>query len=203
MRQTNVADRTAVEELADHAAALSGSLDIWINAAGILIFKPITDATPADVERMMSVNLTGVYWGCAAAARHMMARGSGSIVNISSTGADAPSPGLSLYSMTKSAVNMLTRTAATEFGPSGIRVNAIAPGFVDTPMVTYRMRDVNGDIDPIAREALLRDRAQGSPLGIIAVPQDIGLAALYLASDAARIVTGQVIRVNGGVSMPA
>ena len=65
------------------------------------------------------------------------------------------------------------------------------------------MRDVNGDIDPIAREALLRDRAQGSPLGIIAVPQDIGLAALYLASDAARIVTGQVIRVNGGVSMPA
>ena len=199
--KTDVSDREQVEALADQAFAKAGRIDIWVNAAGILIHKPIVDATPADVERMLAVNLTGIYWCCAAAARRMRTRNAGSIINLSSTGADAPVPGLSLYSLTKAAVNMLTKTAATEFGANGIRVNAIAPGFVDTPMVTYRMRDAAGEIDPAARAALLKSRAQGSPLGVIGTPQDIALTALYLASDAARIVTGQVIRVNAGVSM--
>ncbi|RZM08120.1 MAG: SDR family oxidoreductase, partial [Sphingomonas sp.] len=104
--------------------------------------------------------------------------------------------------ITKAAVNMLTRTAAAEFGADGIRVNAVAPGFVDTPMVAYRYRDANGGVDEGLREALLQSRAAGSPLGRTGTPRDIALAVLYLASDAARFVTGQVVRANGGVSMP-
>jgi 3-oxoacyl-[acyl-carrier protein] reductase len=128
--------------------------------------------------------------------------GSGSIINFSSSGADSPVPGLSLYSMTKSAVNMLTRTVAKEYGVYGIRANAIAPGWVETPMGTHGFRDASGAIDAAKREEGLRQRAMASPLGIVGTPRDIALAVLYLASDASRFMTGQVIRPNGGVSMP-
>lgn len=199
---TNVADRGAVEALAEAAATQFGRIDIWVNAAGVLIYKPITEAAPDEVESILGVNLIGSYWGCAAAGRRMKAQRSGSIINFSSTGADMPSPGLSLYGITKAGVNMLTRTAAMEFGAEGIRVNAIAPGFVDTPMVAYRFTGADGNIDMAMREDTLRSRAGGSPLGLIGTPEDIALAALYLASDASRIVTGQILRVNAGVSMP-
>jgi 3-oxoacyl-[acyl-carrier protein] reductase len=128
--------------------------------------------------------------------------GGGSIINFSSSGADSPVQGLSLYSMTKSAVNMLTRTVAKEFGAYGIRANAVAPGWVETPMGTHGFRDAAGTIDPVKREEGLRLRAGASPLGIVGTPRDIALAVLYLASDASRFVTGQVLRPNGGVSMP-
>ena len=111
-------------------------------------------------------------------------------------------PGLSIYSMTKAAVNMLTRTTAKEFGPFGIRVNAVAPGWVDTPMGTHSFRDKKGDVDPVLRAEGVRQRAQVSPLGITGTPRDIALAILYLATDASRFVTGQIMRPNGGVAMP-
>jgi 3-oxoacyl-[acyl-carrier protein] reductase len=104
--------------------------------------------------------------------------------------------------MTKAAVNALTRSAAREFGAFGVRVNSIGPGWIETPMVSYRFRDAAGDLDPQKREAALEMFAKASPLGLTGVPRDIALAALYLASDASRFVTGQVLRPNGGAVMP-
>ncbi|TVV76710.1 SDR family NAD(P)-dependent oxidoreductase [Sphingomonas solaris] len=198
-RRTDVGDRDDIEALATAAAGVS----IWVNAAGILVTTPIIDAPTAETERQLAINMMGTYWACAAAARAMRDGGNGgAIVNLSSAGADMPSPGLSAYSMAKAAVNMLTRTAAVEFGPLGIRVNAVAPGFIDTPMVTYRFRDAEGGVDAAKRDDVFRQRAQGSPLGLTGTPRDIALAILYLASDASRFVTGQIVRPNGGVVMP-
>lgn len=199
---TDVTQRSEVEAAADKAAGLTGRVDIWVNVAGIIVNRPVIDAIEAEVDRMLSVNLKGVYWGCAAAGRVMRSAGAGSIINFSSSGADNPVAGLSLYSMTKSAVNMLTRTVAKEYGQYGIRANAIAPGWVETPMGTHGFRNEAGAIDPVKREEGLRLRAQASPLGIVGTPRDIALAVLYLASDASRFMTGQVLRPNGGVTMP-
>lgn len=199
---TDVADRAELEAMADKAAALTGRVDIWVNVAGILVNRPVMEAIDAEVDRMLAINLKGVYWGCAAAGRVMRPNRSGSIINFSSSGADNPVPGLSLYSMTKAAVNMLTRTVAKEFGAYGIRANTVAPGWVETAMGTHGFRDDTGAIDAGKREEGIRLRAGASPLGIVGTPRDIALAVLYLASDASRFVTGQILRPNGGVSMP-
>jgi 3-oxoacyl-[acyl-carrier protein] reductase len=200
--RVDVAQRAEVDALADEALRALGRLDIWVNCAGIVLYKQVLEASEADVERMLAINVKGTYWGCAAAGRAFKAQGRGVILNVSSTGADSCGPGLSLYSLSKSAVNALTRTCAREFGQFGVRVNAVAPGWVDTPLANTRFHNAAGDIDPQLRERGLEERAKASPLGITGTPRDIALAMLYLASDAGRFVTGQVIRSNGGVSMP-
>lgn len=198
----NVASRSEIDALADRALAQFGRVDIWVNCAGMIVSRPILDAAEEDLDRLIAINLKGVYWGCAAAGRAMRAQGSGSIVNISSGGGEAPVPGLSIYSMTKAAVNMLTRTVAKEFGPYGIRANAVAPGWVDTPMGLHSFRDETGAVPSQRRAEALQSRASASPLGLTGTPLDIALAVLYLASDASRFVTGQILRPNGGVAMP-
>jgi 3-oxoacyl-[acyl-carrier protein] reductase len=200
--RTDVSQRAQIEAAADRAAKVSGRVDIWVNVAGIMVNRPIIDAQEDEVERMIAVNLKGVYWGCAAAGRVMRPAGKGAIVNFSSSGADSVNPGISLYALTKAAVNMLTKSVAKEFGAYGIRCNAIAPGWVETPMGTHRFRDEDGNIDPAKRAEGLRQRMQTSPLGIVGTPRDIALGVLYLASDASRFITGQNLRINGGVAMP-
>jgi 3-oxoacyl-[acyl-carrier protein] reductase len=200
--RTDVAQRADVAALADEALHALGRLDIWVNCAGIVLYKEVLEASEAEVERMLAINLKGTYWGCAAAGRVFKTQGRGVILNVSSTGADSCPPGLSLYSLSKAAVNSLTRTCAREFGQFGVRVNAVAPGWVDTPLANTRFRNAVGEIDPQLRERGLEDRAKASPLGITGTPRDIALAMLYLASEAGRFVTGQVIRSNGGASMP-
>jgi 3-oxoacyl-[acyl-carrier protein] reductase len=202
MRRLDVADRAAVEALADEAARATGRLDVWVNAAGALLNRPILEVAEPDMDRLLNVNQKGVYWGCAAAGRVMRAAGRGSIVNVSSAGADTSPPDVSVYAMTKAAVNALTRSAAKEFGVFGVRVNAVAPGFIDTPMVSWRFRNADGSIDPEKHEATLQQMAKVSPLGVTGTPRDIALAILYLAADASRFVTGQIVRPNGGVVMP-
>lgn len=115
------------------------------------------------------------------------------IANISWNAADEPIAGLSLYAMSKAVVNMLTRTLAKELGPHGIRVNAVAPGFTVTPMTLAEKPDT---------EALIARNAARSPLGLVGTPEDIAAAILYLVSDDSRFVTGQILRVNGGVTVP-
>lgn len=199
---TDVSNRAAVDDAAARAQAVAGHVDVWVNAAAILVDRHVIEAREDEVERMLAINLKGVYWGCSAAGRVMKQAGGGSIINLSSSGADNPVPGLSLYSMSKASVNMLTRTIAVEMGPLGIRANAIAPGWVDTPLGNRSFYDESGAIDEGKRDEGLRQRARVSPLGITGVPRDIALAALYLASDASRFMTGQVVRPNGGVAMP-
>lgn len=196
---TDVSDRDQVNALADAAIKTHGRLDIWANVAGVIRYMNIVDATPEDVEFITKVNLWGTYWGVAAAGRSMT--NGGSIINVSSAGGDMPAPTLSIYAMTKAAVSHLTRCAAVELGANDIRVNAIAPGFTDTPMVQGRWTNADGSIDEAERESYTNTRAAQSPLRTIATPEDQTWAMLYLASDASRFVTGQVIRPNGGVVM--
>ena len=196
---TDVSDRDQVNALADAAIKTHGRLDIWANVAGVIRYMNIVDATPEDVEFITKVNLWGTYWGVAAAGRTMT--NGGSIINVSSAGGDMPAPTLSIYAMTKAAVSHLTRCAAVELGANDIRVNAIAPGFTDTPMVQGRWTNADGSIDEAERESYTNTRAAQSPLRTIATPEDQTWAMLYLASDASRFVTGQVIRPSGGVVM--
>jgi len=200
-RRLDVTDRAAVEALADSVAAAHGRLDAWVNCAGAIFYRPVVEAVEEEVERLLAINLTGTYWGCAAAGRVMQAQGRGSIVNFSSAGAEIPAPGLSVYSMTKAGVVALTHTLATELGGSGVRANAVAPGWVETPMALHSVTSPNGFIDPADRAALIKQRASNSPLGMVGTPRDMALAVLYLVSDASRFMTGQVLRPNGGIVM--
>ncbi|MGW1029138.1 SDR family NAD(P)-dependent oxidoreductase [Streptomyces sp. NPDC002577] len=195
-------NRSAVDALAQQAAARHGSLDIWANIAGVMRTGLVTDTTEEDLDLVLDSNLKGTYFGCAAAARIMTAQRSGAIINTASAGADMPAAGISAYAMSKAAVLMLTRSLATEVGRYGVRVNSIAPGFVDTPMVSHNFVRSDGAVNREAREAVFTDRAAQSPLGVTGEPWDIAMAVLYLASDAARFVTGQTLRPNGGVVMP-
>ena len=159
------------------------------------------ETDPERVARVIAVNMMGTYWGCAAAGRAMRALGGGAIINISSGGGSHPSPGVSIYSMTKAAVNSLTLTSAAEFGPYGIRVNAVSPGFIETPMSSAMFRNVSGEIDSAKRQAVYNEMIRRSPIGLIGHPTDIAFAILYLASDASRFVTGQILSVDGGAGM--
>jgi 3-oxoacyl-[acyl-carrier protein] reductase len=200
IRPTDVADRDAVEALADGAARDCAGLDVWINSAGITLWAGVTEASRAQAEKVVAINMMGTYWGVAAAGRVMRERGrGGAIVNVSSTAGDSPVPTLSVYGMTKAGVNQLTRVAAQEFGPFGVRVNAVVPGWIDTPINTSMYRDAAGEVDPAMRETVIEQMRALSPLGITGEAGDIGFALLYLASDASKFVTGQLLRVSGGV----
>jgi 3-oxoacyl-[acyl-carrier protein] reductase len=200
--RTDVARRSEIDALAAKAVEAFGQIDVWVNCAAVLVKTPLLEADEAGLDRGLAVNLKGVYWGCAAAGRAMKDRSKGSIINISSSGGESAVADMSIYCLTKAAVNMITRSAAKELGPFGIRANAIAPGWVDTPMAGHGFRDANGQIDPVKRQEIIRARAQASPLGLTGEPRDIALAVLYLASDASRFMTGQILRPNGGVAMP-
>ena len=200
--RTDVGKKADIDAAAEQVVAQHGGIDIWVNCAARIVYRRILDAREEDVDSLLSINLKGVYWSCAAAGRAMKATGGGSIINISSAGGELPAPDISIYSMTKAGVNMITRTAATEMGCFGIRVNAVAPGWVDTPMGLTRFTDDSGKVSAERREEALQSRAQGSPLGTTGTPRDIALAVLYLVSDAARFVTGQILRPNGGIMMP-
>jgi 3-oxoacyl-[acyl-carrier protein] reductase len=199
---TDVTRRSEVEALIAAALEHFARLDVLANVAGIIRNSAVVDTSEADLDAVLAVNLKGVFFGCAAAARVMAERGGGSIINLASAGMDMPAPGLASYAMSKAAVAMLTRTLAVEIGARGVRVNTIAPGFIDTPMTSRHFTGPDGAIDERVRDELWHTRAAQTPLGEIGRPADIALAALYLASDAARFVTGQVLRPNGGVAMP-
>lgn len=199
---TDVSERDAVDDLARAAIKASGRIDVWANVAGIIRNASIVDTTEDDLDAVLAVNLKGVFWGTSAAGRVMTAARRGSIVNIASAGGEVPAPTLAVYGMTKAAVIQLTRVAAVELGPVGVRVNAVAPGFVDTPMTQRSWTRPDGSLDEQRRTEALSLRSEGSPLGIVGEPSDIAWAMLYLAADASKFMTGQVVRPNGGVHMP-
>ena len=199
--RTDVSKRSEVESLVARASAAFGRLDVMANVAGILHERPVTEMAEADLDRVLAVNLKGVFFGCQAAARAMARQRSGSIVNVSSSAAFEPYPTLSAYSMSKAGVVALTRVLAAELGGSGVRVNAVAPGAVDTPMGLARARRPDGSFDPVEREKMLAFMRSRCPLGITGAPEDVANAIVFLASDGARYMTGQVLHPNGGRPM--
>jgi 3-oxoacyl-[acyl-carrier protein] reductase len=199
--RVDVSAKREVDALAAAALREFARLDIWANVAGIIRYSAIVDTTEADLMAILNVNLLGVYWGTAAAGRIMSDAGRGSIINISSAGGEVPAPMISVYGMTKAAIIHLTKTAAVELGQYGVRANAVAPGFIDTPMnAHYWVRD-DGSLDPDAKRQIMTARSNQSPLRITGETTDITYAMLYLASDASRFMTGEVVRPNGGVFM--
>ncbi|GAA3848370.1 SDR family NAD(P)-dependent oxidoreductase [Streptomyces phyllanthi] len=170
-------------------------LDFMAAIAGVMHSSPVLETRDEDLDRVWSVNFKGVLYACQEAARVMIANGTrGSIVTMASGAIDTGGPGLLCYGVTKAAVVQLTRTLATEMGPHGIRVNAVAPGWIRTSMTDRH------DSEAQARtEAFM---ARLSPLARVGEPDDIAHAVLHLASDASSFTTGQILRPNGGVAMP-
>jgi 3-oxoacyl-[acyl-carrier protein] reductase len=199
---TDVTRRADIDGLVDRAVAEFGRLDVMGNIAGVPFNKLVQEVTDEEFERILAINLKSVWYGCQAALRVMVPQGSGNIVNIASGAIDTPAPTLAVYGLTKAAVAMLTKTVAMEGGAHGIRCNALAPGVIETKFSAQHFTDADGNVDPERLEKYRKRFGAQSPIGRVGEAQDVAWAILYLVSDAASFVTGQILRPNGGVSMP-
>jgi 3-oxoacyl-[acyl-carrier protein] reductase len=200
--RTDVTSRADVDALVDGAQAEFGRVDIMGNIAGVPHNKLIAECSDEEFERILAINLKSVFYGCQAALRVMTPRQSGNIVNISSGAIDSPAPTLACYGMTKAAVAMLTKTLAWEAGPLGIRANAIAPGVIETNFSRHNFVDESGEVDPEKLEGYRKRFGRMAPVGRVGEAQDVADTVLYLVSDAASYMTGQILRPNGGQAMP-
>lgn len=175
------------------AADRMGGLDILVNNAGIITRGKITDATDEDYRRTMAVNVEAPFRTCRAAIPIMARADGGAIVNVASCWGVHPGPNHPLYVMSKAAVAALTQCLGRDHAPDGIRVNAVCPNEVDTPML--RTGFATRGLDP---DTAIADLNASVPLGRIAAPEDIADVIAFLASDDARYVCGALLEVNGG-----
>jgi NAD(P)-dependent dehydrogenase (short-subunit alcohol dehydrogenase family) len=182
-------DPAAVEGLARAAEAELGGIDIWVNNAARLLVKPFLETSDEDWHALLAPNLHGYVHGCRAAARRMVAQGTGGrIVNVTSAADVQPLAELTAYVTAKGGIVGLTKTLALELAPHAITVNALAPGATETPINRTAYT-------PEVRRAY----EERIPLGRIAGPEEVADAAVFLASDAARYVTGHELLVDGGL----
>jgi NAD(P)-dependent dehydrogenase (short-subunit alcohol dehydrogenase family) len=179
----DVAEASTARNLVRSAVERFGGVDVLINNAGIFVPKPFVDYTAEDFQQVMATNVTGFFYVTQEAVRHMKKNGGGQIINISTTLAQQPVAGVTaaLTSLTKGGLNAVTRGLAIEYATEGIRVNAIAPGIVDTPMHRPENHESLKRLHPIQR---------------LATVQEIVDAALFLVG--ATFVTGEVLNVDGG-----
>jgi 3alpha(or 20beta)-hydroxysteroid dehydrogenase len=176
--------------LADEGKALEaefGGVDILINNAGVFRTSPLVDQSVEDFDQIVAINLRGVFLGMKWAAPSMRTRGGGAIVNTSSTAGLVGLAEMVAYGASKWGVRGITKVAALELGPDGIRVNSIHPGGVDTPMTAGRRNAPEGD------------QGAQNPLGRIGLPDDIAKLNLFLVSDSASWITGAEIFIDGGL----
>ncbi|MGE2833364.1 SDR family NAD(P)-dependent oxidoreductase [Mycobacterium sp. SMC-4] len=186
----DVTRRDQLDEALDAIRARFGPVEILVNAAGLDGFKAFGDITFDEWRRVVDVNLNGVFHTVQAVLPDMIEAGWGRIVNISSSSTHSGVPYMSHYVAAKSAVNGLTKSLALEYGPAGITVNAVPPGFIDTPM----LRNAEG-------RGLLRDiqaTIDATPVRRMGRPEDIAAACAFLVSEDAGYITGQILGVNGG-----
>jgi 3-oxoacyl-[acyl-carrier protein] reductase len=200
--RTDVSRPAEVQAMVDAAIARFGRLDVLVNNAAIISTAVVDDLDEGELDRLISVNLKGVFFCCQAGARPMAARRSGSIVNVASSAIDLALPQAVGYSMCKAAVAQLTKCLAVELGSANIRVNTVAPGFVVTPMTSRHFTNADGSIDEGKKRSVVAELSRGQVLDHEVEAVDIAHTILFLASPAARLMTGQIVRPNGGVSMP-
>jgi NAD(P)-dependent dehydrogenase (short-subunit alcohol dehydrogenase family) len=186
----DVTDRSQVDAAFSAIRAELGPVTILVNAAGLDGFKRFNNLTFEDWQRVIDVNLNGVFHTVQAVLPDMIEARWGRIVNISSSSTHSGAPYMSHYVAAKSAVNGLTKSLALEYGPSGITVNAVPPGFIDTPML--RAAEKNGFLGSI-EETIAR-----TPVRRMGKPEDIAAACAFLVSEEAGYITGQILGVNGG-----
>ena len=186
----DVTDPGAVTAFADRIAERHGRIDILVNSAGIARITPALDTSDDEWRLIMDVNVNGVFWCCRAFGRHMVAAGRGSVVNLGSmSGMIVNRPqSAAAYVASKAAVHMMTKALACEWAKTGVRVNAVAPGYIATDM-TLQMR---------ARPELFETWMEMTPMGRCGEPSEVAAAALFLASDASSYVTGSILSVDGG-----
>ena len=187
----SVAEPRVAEALRDAALGAFGHIDVLVNNAGINRDGNVMMLRDAAWHEVLGVNLSGAFYCCRAVLPTMLAQGSGVILNMTSTAGLKGRAGQVNYAATKGALIGLTKSLAQEYGRRGVRVNAIAPGFVETDMVAGLL----------ARPEARRGFLEATPVGRFGHPDDIAGAALYLASPAAAYVTGHVLLVNGGLFM--
>ena len=191
----DVTNAGQVEAMVQRAVDRFGRIDVLFNNAGLpQAFTPFEDSTDALYDRIMDVNVRGVFYGCRAAIPRMKAQGGGVILNTASTAGIRPRPGLAVYNASKAAVICLTKTLAVELAPHRIRVVSICPVATDTPMLPSFIGVEQG-----ADEAEGRRRFISTiPWGRLNRPEDIARAAVFLASADAEMVTGTAFEVDGG-----
>lgn len=187
----SITDDVAVEQAVNAAQARFGRIDILLNNAGISANRPTLELAPADWRRAIDINLNGVFYCGQSVARHMVRQGSGVILNTASMYGTVAAPERAAYCASKAAVVMLTKVMAVEWAPAGLRVNALAPGYVQTALVDELVRTGRMDLDALVRRTPARRLGQ---------PHEIATLALFLASDSAAYINGQAIVADGGWS---
>ncbi|MGL5939172.1 MAG: SDR family oxidoreductase [Waterburya sp.] len=185
--QADVSKIADITSLFDETIAQLGKVDILINCAGVTVYKPIVEVTEADFDKIFAINVKGTYFACQQAALRMA--DGGRIINISSTTTAMMLPTYSAYVATKGAVEQISRVLAKEVGDHGITVNIVSPGPTDTPL--FRQGKTEDQIERFASMAAL---------GRLGQVEDIADAVAFLCTDDARWITGQNIRVNGGLA---
>jgi len=183
----DVADPDSVDRGLKAAIERHGGIDILVNNAGISIDQLLLRVSPKDLDLTWATNVNGPIYCAKACIRPMMKRRWGRIINLSSVVAESGNPGQAVYSSSKAALLGLTRTLAREYASRGITVNAVAPGFIET--------DMTADLSDAGKQGIIDQ----TPLGRIGRPEEVAAAVVFLASEEASYITGQVVRVNGGM----
>ncbi|CAN5134492.1 SDR family NAD(P)-dependent oxidoreductase [soil metagenome] len=181
-----------IPQLAAELAEEFGPIDILVNNAGVNQKKPFVEVTDEDFQTVILTNLTSVFALSREVAKQMLKEKSGCIINISSMAAQYGIPYVIAYTAAKTAIEGMTKAMAVELSPEGIRVNCVAPGFIDTNMSAKAL-----DNDPERKQKVL----SRTPMGKLGAAEDVAEAIFYLASDAAKYVTGVVLPVDGGNSI--